>query len=98
MTGQTVSPRPLAASISATRSATRASTAANTSSTVRPDASMRARIAALISRIAAFGSGGRGLPVRQLDGRSVIASLSLRKDSLLSGNLARIAVLGKSPD
>ena len=55
MTGQTFSS---AASISATRSATLASTAANTSSTVRPEASMRARMAALVSRIAAFRSGG----------------------------------------
>src|ERR671923_99205 len=44
MTGQMVSLRRLASSISATRSATLASTAAKTSSTVRPEASMRGRI------------------------------------------------------
>ena len=58
MTGQIVSPRRLASSISATRSAICASTAAKTSSTVRPEASMRARMAALISRVAASRSSG----------------------------------------
>ena len=58
MTGQIVSPRRLAASISSTRSAICASTTAKTSSTVRPEAAMRARIAALISRIAALRSAG----------------------------------------
>ena len=58
MTGQTVSPRSFSAAISATRSATRSSMTAKTSSTVRPEASMRARSAALISRIAACRSSG----------------------------------------
>ena len=74
MTGQTFSPRRLAASISSTRSATLASTAAKTSSTVRPDASMRARMAALVSRIAAFGSGG---VVSQCGSSSVVVIASL---------------------
>ena len=58
MTGQIVSPRALAASISSTRSVSWAVTASQTSSTVRPEASMRARIAALISRVAALRSSG----------------------------------------
>ena len=58
MTGHTASPRALASSISATRSAIRASIAAKTSSTERPEASMRARIAAFVSRIAALKSAG----------------------------------------
>ena len=58
MTGQTFSPRALAASISSTCSVSRSVTAAQTSSTVRPDASMRARMAALISRVAAARSSG----------------------------------------
>ena len=58
MTGHTVSPRSLAALISATRSATRCSTTPKTSSTVRPEASMRSRSAALISRMAAGRSSG----------------------------------------
>ena len=58
MTGQTVSPRCFAAAISATAAATRSSTTAKTSSTVRPEAAMRARSAALICRIAAFRSDG----------------------------------------
>ena len=86
MTGQTVSPRSLAASISATRSATRASTTAKTSSTVRPDASMRARIAALISRIAALRSAGVVSQCGSARWMVVIASLSFRKDSLLKRN------------
>jgi hypothetical protein len=57
-TGQTVPPRSRSASISATRAATRRSTTANTSSTVRPDAAMRARIAAFTSRTAPFRSDG----------------------------------------
>src|SRR3954454_11117928 len=58
MTGQTVSPRSRAAEISSTRSRTRFSTTAKTSSTVRPEASIRVRRAALISRMAAGRSSG----------------------------------------
>src|SRR4051794_3268692 len=58
MTGQIVSPRAFAASISSTRSVNCSVMTAQTSSTVRPEASMRARIAALISRVAAFRSSG----------------------------------------
>src|SRR3954452_4881222 len=58
MTGQIVSPRAFAASISSTRSVSCFVMTPQTSSTVRPDAAMRARIAALISRVAAFRSSG----------------------------------------
>src|SRR3954451_6710725 len=58
MTGHTVSPRCFPATISATRAATRSSMTAKTSSTVRPEAAMRSRSAALICRIAAFRSDG----------------------------------------
>ena len=58
MTGQTVAPEALSAAISSTRARTRASITPNTSRTDRPDASIRARSAALISRMAAGRSSG----------------------------------------
>ena len=87
MTGQTVSPRSFAAAISSTRAATRASTTAKTSSTVRPDASMRARRAALISRSPPEVGRG-GLPVRQrrqggVDVAGEVMLDSFGEDSLL---------------
>src|SRR3954451_15185635 len=88
MTGQLLSPRRLASSISSTSSVNWAVTTDQTSSTVRPDASMRARIAALISRVAASrsagvlsqcGSGG----ACGVDEVVVGIALFSRKDSLL---------------
>src|SRR3954469_7708793 len=62
-----------------------ASTTAKTSSTVRPAASMRARIAALISRVAALRSSGVlsqcGSGVVDVAGGGMVFSSS--KDSLL---------------
>ena len=58
MTGHTVAPRALSAAISSTRARTRASITSNTSRTERPDASIRARRAALTSRMAAGRSAG----------------------------------------
>src|SRR3954451_8763340 len=108
MTGQISSPRAFAASISSTAVATRASTTAKTSCTVRPEAAMRARIAGLICRIAAFrsagvvsqcGSGG-GVACSVRGGEVTVTVLTpFRKDSLLGGRpYGRILVLGKSPD
>src|SRR3954454_22857088 len=84
MTGHTFSPRALAASISCTRSVRWWVMTAQTSSTVRPDASMRARIAALISRVAASRSSGV-LSQCGSDGAwvGVGIALSYREDSLL---------------
>ena len=60
---------------------------------------MRARIAAFVSRMAAWRSGGVVSQCgRGGDWTVLIDSLSLRKDSLLDATLARIAVLDKSPD
>ena len=58
MTGQIVSPRSRAAVISSTSASTCRSTTAKTSSTVRPEAAMRARSAALICLMAAGRSAG----------------------------------------
>src|SRR4051794_12006184 len=58
MTGQMVSPRRRASSISSTATRTPCSTTAKTSSTVRPEAAMRARSAVLIARIADLRSAG----------------------------------------
>src|SRR3954452_20412211 len=87
MTGHTFSPRALAASISCTRSVRWWVMTAQTSSTVRPDASMRARIAALISRVAAFRSSG---VVSQCGSCVVVGiDLSYRKDFLLEPQSTR---------
>ena len=58
MTGQTSSPRSFAAWMSATSRSRNSSISATTSSTVRPEAAIRCRSAALISRIAAGRSVG----------------------------------------
>ena len=58
MTGQIVSPRSRAAVIWSTSVVICSSTTAKTSSTVRPEAAMRARSAALICRMAAGRSAG----------------------------------------
>ena len=58
MTGQIVSPRSRAAAMSSTSALIRRSTTAKTSSTVRPEAAIRARSAALICLMAAGRSAG----------------------------------------
>src|ERR1700683_4919312 len=58
MTGQTVSPRSRAATISPTSAISCCSTTSKTSSTVRPEAAMRARRAALTCAMAAGMSAG----------------------------------------
>ena len=76
---------------------------AKTSSTVRPDAAMRARSAALISRIAAFRSAG-GVSQCGSVGRAGVSRVeadvivsSFGEDSLLEVTVGALAPSGKSP-
>ena len=106
MTGQTVSPRAFVRrDLGDPLPRRAASTTAKTSSTVRPEAAMRSRSAALISRIAAGRSSG---VVSQCGsgwvsgaGAEVDASrqyVSFELGLLTMKTVRRLRALGKSPD
>src|SRR3984885_1181147 len=103
MTGQIVSPRCRAAVMSSTSAWMRRSTTAKTSSTVRPEAAIRARSAALIARVAAARSSGVCSQCGSVGGGTVAGragddtATPSRKGGLLETTLSVPPFLGKTP-